>query len=256
VALAAMAVLGIHDGWCGSKDRAVKAGTSEEVCRKVELMGDVKSGEEWHAAIGEGWVFRVAPIAAVNGHDYTGWDLVVDRMEGGGYPDALLLATPPYGSLNEREVGTTFGLRAQDAIGWNPRRFHFLTSEKDLARGRSLFARMGSAGGSQSGSGGKAAAESGGELLGLMKGASAGQFRVLDAKLSSGTGDGAEFARQWALRLRETPHTVEQDTGKQGQGQSSSRGELKWIRFSVTLWLPSGWRAPQGVPVAEAKCAQ
>jgi len=99
------------------------------VCRKVELTGEVSAGQEWSAAVGEGWIFRVVPIAA-SGKGYTGWDLVMDRAGGdravgGGYPDALLLATPPYGSLNEREIGTTFGMRAQDSIAWTPRRFRF-----------------------------------------------------------------------------------------------------------------------------------
>ena len=249
VLLAVMATMALPAGWSKPKEKAGKAGSSEPACRLGVMSGELEAGQEWHAGIGEGWVFRVVPIAPVKGHDYTGWDLVVDRMDDGGYPDALLLATPPYGSLNEREIGTTFGLRAQDAIGWNPRHFHFLTSEKDLARGRRLFSELGDGRRAQSN-------EAMRGLLELTKAASAGEFRVLNAKLSSGSADAADYARQWALRSRETPHTVEQDAGTLGSGLSNPTGKLKWMRFSVKLWLPLGWETPRGVVVTEAKCAQ
>src|SRR5579871_207645 len=84
-------------------------------CQRVVLEGQVSAGQQWQAILGQGWVFRILPITA-SSSDYTGWDLVVDREPPAGFPDALLLATLPYDSLNEREIGTTFGLRAQDAI--------------------------------------------------------------------------------------------------------------------------------------------
>ena len=70
---------------------------------------------------------------------YSGWDLVVDREPAAGFPDALLLATLPYNSINEREIGTTFGLRAQDAIGWNPRSFRFIVTPSDFREAQQLF---------------------------------------------------------------------------------------------------------------------
>ncbi len=215
-------------------------------CRRVVLTGEVKSGEEWHAEIGQGWVFRVVPIGGPLERKYSGWDMVVDRARGGGYPDALLLATPPYGSLTEREVGTTFGLRAQDAIGWNPRRFRFLLSEKDLATGRSLYAATLSAA-----SGSEAQRYASTKLLGLLGQVGQGEFRVLDARLRMGTADPTGFARQWALRLKETPHTVEQPLGS-----ATARGELLWVRFTTTLWFPAKWKLPAGVESAMAKCSQ
>ena len=109
-------------------------------CQKIVLTGEVSAGQEWKAAFGEGWVFRVMPIQAGKA-GYSGWDLVVDREQGAGFPDALMLATPPYDSINEREVGTTFGLRAQDAIGWNPRSFRFLTDPAALRESQRLFRR-------------------------------------------------------------------------------------------------------------------
>src|SRR5208283_2360385 len=107
-------------------------------CQKIVLTGEVSTGKEWKAAFGEGWVFRVLPIQPGQA-GYSGWDLVVDREQPAGFPDALLLATPPYNSINEREVGTTYGLRSQDVIGWNPRSFRFLTNPAAFLQGQKLF---------------------------------------------------------------------------------------------------------------------
>jgi hypothetical protein len=219
----------------------------EPVCRKIELAGEVSAGQEWSAAIGEGWMFRVVPIPGSK-KGYTGWDLVVDRQAGGGYPDALLLATPPYGSLNERETGTTFGMRAQDAIAWGPRRFQFLTSVPDLMQSKRDFDLvMVGPGGLNANSRSKAAWE----LLNLMEGASAGRFEVLDARLTAGVANPPAFAEQWAMHLSRVPHTLVPSSGT-----STARGELHWIRFGATLWLPKQWVVPRGSHSDLAKCAQ
>lgn len=86
------------------------------MCHRLDLQGEVRAAQEWRTAIGQGWVLQLLPIASPH-NEYSGWDLVVDQDPPAGYPDALLLATLPYNSINEREIGTTFGLRAQDAIG-------------------------------------------------------------------------------------------------------------------------------------------
>src|SRR5258708_14154090 len=116
-----------------------QAGTPPKaVCARVTIVGQVSAGGEWSTKLGEGWVIRVLPIApSLAG--YSGWDLVMDRDQPAGFPDALLLATMPSNSINEREIGTTFGLRAQDAIGWNPRSFHFLSNSADFHEGQRLF---------------------------------------------------------------------------------------------------------------------
>src|SRR5665213_3941000 len=54
-------------------------------CRKILLTGEVNAGQEWKAAFGEGWMFRVVPIQPGK-EGYSGWDLVVDRNN---LPDIL-----------------------------------------------------------------------------------------------------------------------------------------------------------------------
>ena len=215
-------------------------------CQKIVLTGEVSAGQEWNAPFGQGWVFRVLPIQG-----YSGWDLVVDREQPAGYPDALLLATPPYNSINEREVGTTYGLRAQDAIGWNPRSFRFLTTPEALKEAQKLFPLLGSpANQNPTQSQNPAAARAARRLMALEAQSAAGQFRILDAKLAPGVNDAAPYAENWAIRSARTTHTIEPPTA----GKPLPFGELHWMKFSVTLWLPEAWKAPRELKPVPAAC--
>jgi len=230
-------------------------------CSSVTLTGEVKEGQEWKAAIGEGWIFRLAPIQP-SGRGYSGWDLVVNRAEDANYPDALLVASPPYGSLNEREIGTTYGLRAQDAIAWSPRRFHFLTSIQDWRRAREFYRDlMAVQAGQQAGKDGRngsAQSVTAAKLLTMLSDSGkmgSGVFTVQDARLIAGVGDPPAYAQQWAAHLSDVPHTTEQ-SGVSPGASPSSRGELRWIRFAVTLTLPASWKTPPELRSLAATCAE
>jgi hypothetical protein len=223
-------------------------------CTRIVFTGMANLGEEWKTPLGEGWVFRVVPIVP-GPAGYTGWDLVVDRDPPAGYPDALLLATPPYNALNEREIGTTFGLRSQDAVGWNPREFHFLTNPAALLRGQKLFLALTKLSGAQSGASANqdpAVAELSSQLKDLETGAAAGELRILDAGLATGTADPAPFAQHWAQQSAFQSYILVPQSGT----NPTPNGELDWIRFSITLWLPSDWKLPPGVNAASAPCQQ
>jgi hypothetical protein len=231
---------------------AAPSGT--DTCIRVELTGTVNLGQQWSAPLGEGWVFRILPIVpGPNG--YTGWDLVVDRDPPAGYPDALLLATPPYNSINEREVGTTFGLRAQDAIGWNPRSFHFLTDPAAFHEGQKLFLELSGRLQSQSPESAKLdplVARLTRQLMALQHSAAAGELRINDAGLAPGNANPAPFARDWAEQGSRMSYMLVPQSGT----TPSPYGELDWIRFTITLWLPVGWKLPSGMDATSAPCRQ
>jgi hypothetical protein len=219
-------------------------------CEKVVLLGEVSAGHEWKADFGQGWVFRVLPIQAGQA-GYSGWDLVVDREQPMGYPDALLVATPPYDSINEREVGTTYGLRAQDAIGWNPRTFHFLTDPGVLrASQRQYISIDGTLARNAAQSQNAGVARATRTLMELERRSAAGQLRILDARLTPGVADAAAYAENWAVQSARTDHTNEPAT----RGASTPLGELHWMRFSITLWLPQGWKAPKKLRAVRGAC--
>ena len=234
------------------------AAASPEECRRIAIQGEALAGNEWRHPIGQGWVFRLVPIKAGT-RDYSGWDLVVDRAGGAGFPDALLLATPPYDSINQREVGTTFGVRAQDAIGWNPRSFRFLNNPAVLRRAQTLYFETRSSpdknprgpDGAHLAQASDPAHDVNSALGSLMDDvathSSAGQFRILDARLTPGTANALPYAQNWALQQRNTPHTITPTTSP------TPYGKLDALRFEITLWLPSNWKTPktqQAVPSA------
>jgi hypothetical protein len=216
------------------------------------LTGEVSAGQEWRASFGQGWVFRIVPIQPGK-TGYSGWDLVVDREQPAGFPDALLLATPPYNSINEHEVGTTFGLRAQDAIGWNPRSFRFLTDPAAFRESQRLFQILG--GTKQVMRAPVVSSREGMAIqrqLAINQTASAGEFHIVDARLAPGIADAAPYAENWALAASRTPHALE----PAAQGRSTPLGELRWIRFSITLWLPGSWNAPLELHTERTACGE
>jgi hypothetical protein len=227
-------------------------------CSRVVLEGQVDAGHTWSKPFGHGWVFRLLPIKAGE-HGYSGWDLAVDRSGGIGFPDALLLATPPYDSINQREVGTTFGIRAQDAIGWNPRSFHFLTNPSELRKAQKLYFILRGkpdtnkrdreltrqVDETKRAEEQRAVSKS---LMDIATHASTGQFRIVDASLTPGTANALPYAQNWALQQRNTPHTITTTTSP------TPYGKLDAIRFEITLWLPAGWKAPKTLQSAPAPC--
>ena len=215
-------------------------------CRQITLSGEVQAGGSWRGSIGQGWELRLVPVASL-GQEYSGWDLVVAPVGDRTYPDALLLATPPYNSLNEKEIATTFGLRAQDAIAWMPRRFRFLTSRESLAEARRVFPALAGSGSKASGGAWEASAR----LLALMGGAAYGDFSITDAQIVGGIADPPAIAEQWATQLGRVPHTM-----LPAKGAGSARGELRWIRFKARLWLPASWKVPLGSNPVAANCLQ
>jgi hypothetical protein len=239
------------------------AGAAEEpaphTCRKIVLTGEVSAGREWKAPFGEGWVFRMLPIPREKAADGVGgWDLVIDREDPAGFPDALLVANPPYNLINSREVGTSFGLRAQDAIGWNPRQFHFMTNRNAFRQAQKLYLlldRYGQLGGKAektdaNGRKQKALKRAMQRFDKLARESSPGEFRILDARLTPGADKPKPYAANWAFQSASTPHTDEVAPG----GAATPLGSLEWIQFSVALWVPGSWRAPMNIQQPPTPC--
>jgi hypothetical protein len=90
------------------------------------------------------------------------------------------------------------------------------------------------------------------KLVALSVHAAAGQLRIEDARLTPGVADAAPFAESWALRAARMSHTELPPAG----GKATARGALAWMRFSVALWLPAGWKTPQGVDAKPGPCTE
>ena len=101
---------------------ATAAPAPKAACRTEVIEGELTAGQQFSQPIGGGLKLYFQPIQS-------GWILRILPVSGpSGEHDYAELATPPYQSVSPLSISTDFAFRAQDAIGWNPRRFHFATS--------------------------------------------------------------------------------------------------------------------------------
>ncbi len=214
-------------------------------CRRVVIDGEVRAGEGFSRQIGNGLAVGLEPLPS-------GWILRVAPVAGRGAHDYAELATPPYESVNPLLVSTDFSFRAQDAVGWNPRRFRFAASAASFERLNEAYQRLRGTGEHRFGQPftGPAAAEA--ELAKQVSEAAEGRLEILDARLVAGTADQAATAAAVASHFTTTAHLVEQSL----DGRSSPLGRITWLRFRIVLEIPGGFRVNPRLRTETAACAR
>lgn len=219
-------LVGLIAGVVPVGNAATKAGTQAPACRTEVFEGSVRAGKSFEQAIGGGLRLVLQPIQA-------GWILRVipsdtDPAAVGnpGFHDYAEVATPPYNSVTPLSISTDFGFRAQDAVGWNPRRFRFVPTPAAYASVSAAYAAFERNGAGQS------------ALAAQVAQAPSGLFTILDARLIAGTADQWREAAAVSSAFTETAHTFEQPTG----GRTTALGKLLEIRFRVELELPPGFQ--------------
>ena len=135
------------------------------------------------------------------------------------------LATPPYDSPNPILISTDFAFRAQDVIGWNPRRFQYFGSSEQMRQAVKVYRLMKATTPSPTAE----QAQANAHLIALSVAASPATFTILDARLIGGTGDQFVMAAAVASHLSTTAHVVEQSSSL----HDSPLGKITWIRFRV-----------------------
>ncbi len=206
-------------------------------CRHASFEGEVNAGQPFTRLIGNGLVFYLQPIPS-------GWILRVLPASGPiGDHDYAELATPPYQSVTPLSLSTDFAFRAQDAAGWNPRRFRFASSKAAFDRLASVYRRF-----EQAGATPPAPLEL--DLSTEIAQASEGSLTLLDVRLLPGTADQSRSAATVASHFAGTAHTVVQapDT------PATPLGRLLWIRFRVDLNLPRGFTPNPALRVLSTTC--
>jgi len=191
-------------------------------CTVSTFEGEVSYGQSYRHAINSnlelvldplpsGWLLRVLPVDKPRPeHDYAE------------------LATPPYQSVTPLAVSTDFSFRAQDAIAWNPRNFHFVTTSDVFNR---LMMAYNHYIGAQDPASRRAAE---GRLTSLVQQTQSGELRILDARIVAGTADQAGLAAMVASHLSETAHSVVAAHDE----TISPLGRITWFRFRISLRLP------------------
>ena len=205
-------------------------------CRRVALEGSVEAGKPFRQPIFSGLDLAFVPLSA-------GWRLELIPV---GVPvtqgeDFAGVATPPYRSVSPLLLSTDFGFRAQDVIGWNPRRFHFAASKEVFKDLNGKVTRMER--------GALAPAEMG-VLAQLASRQPEGTLEILDARLVPGIADQTPAAATVATHFLTTAHQIDLPPGQ----PPSARGRVTALRFRVTLDLPDGLRPGRGLRAGSVPC--
>ncbi len=199
-------------------------------CRVGVVEGELTAGQGFEQAIGNGLKLWFQPIAS-------GWILRVVPLTGPpGDFDYAELATPPYQSVTPLSLSTDFAFRAQDAVGWNPRRFRFATSEEEFKRLDEVYQRYEDAGATP-------AATLEVDLADEVSKAAAGKLTIVDTKLIPGVADQWKMAAAVSSQFETTAHTLVIPA----DGKQSALGKLIWVRFRVELALPAGFQPARGM---------
>ena len=207
-------------------------------CRTATLEGELNAGKPYTQLLGgglklyfqplpSGWILRVLPASGPTGeHDYAE------------------LATPPYQSVTPLAISTDFAFRAQDAIGWNPRRFRFATTAASFHRLEQAYLKFEAAGATPS-------ADIQAELANQIAQTSEATFTILDSRLVGGTADQWQQAAVVASHFNSTAHTLVQEP----DGSTSPLGRIVWLRFRLELSLPPGFPANPALQLKSTPCA-
>ena len=213
---------------CVSANAAEKA---KAVCRQAVLEGEVSAGQGFDRVFATGLRFYLEPL-------HSGWIVrVLDADAPREAHDYAEVATPPYQSVSPLLISTDWAFRAQDAVAWNPRHFRYAADRDSFRRLKLLQA------GALAGSSGDMSGLS--ELVVMQPEAS---LDLLDATFAPGVANQAKMASAVALRLENTPHSV--DTA----AAPSQLGRLESVRFRVRFDLPSGLRAGPGASETVVAC--
>jgi hypothetical protein len=206
-------------------------------CRRALIDGDLNAGKPFSQEIGEGLKVFFQPI-------HSGWILRVLPASGSpGEHDYAELATPPYQSVNPLSISTDFAFRAQDAVGWNPRRFRFATSAASFRELQQAYLRF-------EGAGIAPPEEVQADLSRQIAKTAEGKLTILDSRLVPGNADQWRMAAAVASHFETTAHTLVQEP----DGSTSPLGRLVWLRFQLELDLPQGFAANAGMRLAPGIC--
>lgn len=229
-----VAVLGVLCGAAAVRSEAAPQRSSG--CIEAALDGEVKAGQEWIHSIGNGLAVKLEPTSK-------GWILRVLPTSGARPEhDYAELATPPYRSVNPLLLTTDYGFRAQDAVGWNPRRFRFSTSAEAYKRMLKAYETYRATS--------NPSAEAQSELAKVVTEMPEGELQIVDARLLPGTADQSPAAAAVALHFLTTTHTLDQPQ----DGRAAPLGRLDWVRFHLRLELPRTFSIDRGVSAVRGAC--
>ena len=224
---------------CSRHANLLNLGATEfgQFFHRASFEGEVTAGQPYTHLLGNGLIFFLQPI-------HSGWILRVLPATGpAGDHDYAELATPPYQSVTPLSLSTDFSFRAQDAVGWNPRRFRFATSKSAFDKLADVYQRFEQAGATPP-------APLQVDLSTEIAQASEASLTLLDVRLIPGTADQSRAAATVASHFAQTAHTVVQASDT----PATPLGNLLWIRFRVDLNLPRSFPSSPTLKLVSTTC--
>ena len=211
------------------------------VHRIAVLEGEVSAGHSFERPIGNGLKVLLEPIAS-------GWILRIIPATGTRGPhDYTEVANPPYQSVSPLLISTDFSFRSQDALAWNPRRFHYASSIAmftELSNAYTQYEECVRAGP-------PAAAQmrlAEFRIAKLVSGAPEGELTILDAHLVQGTANQSAAAALIALH----PNTSARQVDQPADGMPTPLGRLNWLKFRIRFDLPAGFHVDRKAQIDHA----
>jgi hypothetical protein len=182
------------------------------VCPSLQFDGEVEAGKSFRRSIDASHTFVLESLVS-------GW--IVRVLPGSGprpVHDYAELATPPYRSPNPILISTDFSFRAQDAIAWNPREFHYFTTSAQLSTAtRAYEATLRDPNHPAAGA----------ALFPLLPQSCTAELRILDARIAGGTADQSAMAATVASHFAQTAHTLETSAAP------TRLGRIMMLKFRV-----------------------
>ena len=166
-----------------------------------------------------------------------------DNGSADGVPVMLLHGFPydirAYDEVTPLLVSTDYSFRSQDAIGWNPRHFHFASDEASFGKILKTFNEYeNKTAGAQE------------ALATLVSHTPEGTLTILDAHLIPGISDQVPAASTVVTHFTSTAHTVERST----DGKTTPLGRLNWMRFRISLEIPADFRLDPSLVITRHMC--
>ena len=217
------------------RPKAAGAGVQSR-CRSAVVEAEVRAGAGFRGSFGAGLDVMLEPIAS-------GWAVRVVPTHGARPAvDYAEIATPPYRSVSPLLLSTDFSFRAQDAVGWNPRRFRYAGTGQAYGRLEDVYRRVTRVP--------AASPADEAELGRLVAMQPAAVIEILDASIVPGTADPTRAAALVSTHFGTTAHTTERPEN----GRVTPLGRIGWMRVRVRLELPPGAAASPGVRVESGAC--
>lgn len=197
----------------------------EAQCLRLSFAGELSAGQTFQRKFGGSLLFRLNPRPA-----HFGWTIEVlpEPQNGTVEREYIWVVTPPDRFYNPRDIDTSYGTTAHEAVTYSPRDFNFVLNEQQFKRAGDLvdLAIMSRPQSDQRTREelDKESEDAGRSLRDLP--VSKGRLTILDSRVTAPAGD-------------------------------NGVGSIDWLKFAVELDVPCGFKPASGsdLTVDARRCA-